>query len=83
MRVWPEATVVHDARCGETHFLHPPLTDLFEALRHEPSASEVLFEFLQQRYDATTGELEEAIRIGLNQLRQYHLIQEVAESREI
>lgn len=71
-----------DSRCGETHCLYPPLTDLFEALRQGPVTSEGLIDVLERRYDGTARELEDTMRSGLGQLRQCYLIEDAAEPRE-
>lgn len=82
LRLWPEATVVYDVRCGETHVLYPPLTDLLEALSQGPMATAELFEYLEWHYDATPEELDDAMRNALGQLRQRYLVEQVAERRE-
>ncbi|WP_018866646.1 MULTISPECIES: HPr-rel-A system PqqD family peptide chaperone [unclassified Thioalkalivibrio] len=82
VRAWGEAVVVYDQRCGATHVLQPPLADLFQALQGGPMTPEALFEYLEQRYDAAEGELEDAMQAGLSQLRQHDLVRRVPESRE-
>lgn len=82
VRLWGESVVVYDQRCGETHVLQPPLTDLFQALQQGPMTPAALFEYLEQRYDAAEGELEDAMQAGLSQLRQHDLIRVSPESRD-
>ncbi|WP_017941985.1 MULTISPECIES: HPr-rel-A system PqqD family peptide chaperone [unclassified Thioalkalivibrio] len=81
VRAWGESVVVYDQRCGETHVLQPPLTELFQALQEGPMTPTALFEYLEQRYEAAEGELEDAMHAGLTQLRQHYLIQVAPESR--
>ena len=81
VRAWGESVVVYDQRCGETHVLQPPLTELFQALQDGPMTPTALFEYLEQRYEAAEGELEDAMHAGLTQLRQHYLIQDAPESR--
>ncbi len=82
VRAWGESVVVYDQRCGETHVLQPPLTDLFQALQEGPMTPAVLFEYLEQRYEATEGDLEDAVQAGLSQLRQHNLIRVSSESQD-
>ncbi|WP_026289460.1 HPr-rel-A system PqqD family peptide chaperone [Thioalkalivibrio sp. AKL12] len=81
VRAWGESVVVYDQRCGETHVLQPPLTELFQVLQEGPMTPTALFEYLEQRYEAAEGELEDAMHAGLTQLRQHYLIQVAPESR--
>ncbi|WP_024326808.1 HPr-rel-A system PqqD family peptide chaperone [Thioalkalivibrio sp. AKL19] len=82
VRAWDESVVVYDQRCGETHVLQPPLIDIFQALQAGPMTPATLFEYLEQRYDATEGDLEDAMQAGLSQLRQHDLIRVSPESRD-
>ncbi|WP_018878430.1 MULTISPECIES: HPr-rel-A system PqqD family peptide chaperone [unclassified Thioalkalivibrio] len=82
VRAWGESVVVYDQRCGETHVLQPPLTELFQALQEGPMTPTALFEYLEQRYEAAEGELEDAMQAGLSQLREHHLICDPADSRD-
>ncbi|WP_026279928.1 HPr-rel-A system PqqD family peptide chaperone [Thioalkalivibrio sp. ALJ16] len=82
VRVWGDSVALYDSRCGETHVLQPPLTDIFCALRQGPMTPAAVFEYLEQRYDATEEELENAMQAGLSQLREHYLICDPADSRD-